>query len=104
MEWNIEKSKKEDCKLIVEFITKVWSETYRGIINDNFLDSFLSSKYLIIGSTSHAKPSPTNNGKHIERIVPKILSIWVFSKKIKPKTTMPHRESINNIFNITLAV
>ncbi|MBR3249631.1 MAG: GNAT family N-acetyltransferase [Clostridia bacterium] len=39
MEWNIEKSKKEDCKLIVEFITKVWSETYRGIINDNFLDS-----------------------------------------------------------------
>lgn len=38
MKWNVEKSKKEDCKKIVEFITKTWNETYKGIINDEFLD------------------------------------------------------------------
>ena len=39
MKWNIEKSKKNDCKALVEFITKTWNETYRGIVNDEFLDS-----------------------------------------------------------------
>lgn len=39
MKWNIEKSKKEDCKAIVKFITKTWNETYKGIVNDEFLDS-----------------------------------------------------------------
>ena len=37
MELKVEKSKKEDCKEITEFITKVWNETYKDIINDNFL-------------------------------------------------------------------
>ena len=39
MKWNIEKSRKEDCKAIAEFITKTWNETYRGIVNDEFLDN-----------------------------------------------------------------
>ena len=39
MKWNIEKSKKDDCKAIVEFITKTWNETYRGIVNNEFLDN-----------------------------------------------------------------
>ena len=39
MKWNIEKSKKEDCKAIAEFVTKTWNETYRGIVNDEFLDN-----------------------------------------------------------------
>ena len=39
MKWNVEKSKKEDCRAIVEFITKTWNQTYRGIVNDEFLDN-----------------------------------------------------------------
>ena len=38
-EWNVEKSKKEDCKAIAEFVTRTWNETYRGIVNDEFLDN-----------------------------------------------------------------
>lgn len=38
MKWNVEKIKKEDCKELAEFITKTWNETYRGIVNDKFLD------------------------------------------------------------------
>ena len=37
MEWNIEKSKKSDCKSITEFITKAWNDTYKGLVNDEFL-------------------------------------------------------------------
>ena len=39
MKWSIKKSEKGDCKAIAEFITKTWNETYRGIINDEFLDN-----------------------------------------------------------------
>lgn len=39
MKWNAEKSKKEDCKAIIEFITKTWNETYKGIVNEEFLDN-----------------------------------------------------------------
>lgn len=39
MKWNVEKSKKEDCKSIAEFVTRTWNETYRGIVNDEFLDN-----------------------------------------------------------------
>ena len=39
MKWNVEKSKKEDCKAIAEFVTRTWNETYRGIVNDEFLDN-----------------------------------------------------------------
>ena len=36
-EWNINRSTVNDCKGIAEFITIVWNETYKGIINDKFL-------------------------------------------------------------------
>lgn len=38
MEGNIEKIKKNDFQALSKFITKAWNETYRGIINDEFLD------------------------------------------------------------------
>ena len=38
MKWNIEKSKINDCKAIAEFVTKTWNETYKGIVNDDFLN------------------------------------------------------------------
>lgn len=44
MEWNIEKSSKSDCKEIAEFITKVWNETYKGIVNDEFLNGLRYSE------------------------------------------------------------
>ena len=39
MKWNVEKSKKEDCKAIAEFVTRTWNETYCVIVNDEFLDN-----------------------------------------------------------------
>ena len=44
MEWNIEKSKKSDCKDIAEFITKAWNESYKGIVNDEFLAGLKDSE------------------------------------------------------------
>ena len=44
MNWNVEKSKKEDCKAIAEFITRTWNETYRGIVNDEFLDNLKNTE------------------------------------------------------------
>lgn len=44
MKWNVEKSKKEDCKEIAEFITRTWNETYRGIVNDEFLDNLKNTE------------------------------------------------------------
>ena len=42
--WNIEKSKKKDCKAIAEFITRTWNETYRGIVDDEFLDNLKNTE------------------------------------------------------------
>ena len=44
MKWNIEKSQKSDCKPITEFITKAWNETYKGIINDEFLEGMKNTE------------------------------------------------------------
>ena len=38
MKYNIEKSQKSDRKAIAEFVTKAWNETYKGIINYEFLE------------------------------------------------------------------
>ena len=38
MKFNIEKVEKKDCLALAKFITKTWNETYRGIVNDEFLD------------------------------------------------------------------
>ncbi|MBE6160227.1 MAG: GNAT family N-acetyltransferase [Lactobacillales bacterium] len=39
MNYVIRKRKKEDCKYIQKIITRCWQDTYRGIINDEYLDS-----------------------------------------------------------------
>lgn len=39
MEHIIRKRKKEDCDCVQKVITKAWQQTYRGIVNDDFLDS-----------------------------------------------------------------
>ena len=44
MRWNVERSKKEDCMAIAEFITITWNETYRGIVNDAFLDDLKNTE------------------------------------------------------------
>jgi len=43
-EWNISKSTINDCKGIAEFITIVWNETYKGIVNDKFLEGLKESE------------------------------------------------------------
>ena len=43
-EWNINKSTINDCKGIAEFITIVWNESYKGIVNDKFLSSLKESE------------------------------------------------------------
>ena len=43
-EWNINKSTINDCKEIAEFITIVWNESYKGIVNDKFLSSLKESE------------------------------------------------------------
>lgn len=39
MKYLIRKRKIDDCKDIAHIITISWRETYRGVINDNFLDN-----------------------------------------------------------------
>ena len=43
-EWNINRSTVNDCKGIAEFITIVWNETYKGIVNDKFLEGLKESE------------------------------------------------------------
>ena len=43
-EWSIDKSTINDCKGIAEFITIVWNETYKGIVNDKFLANLKESE------------------------------------------------------------
>ena len=39
MEYKIRKKEQKDCYDIAHVITVAWQETYRGIVNDDFLDS-----------------------------------------------------------------
>ena len=43
-ELNISKSLINDCKGIAEYITIVWNETYKGIVNDKFLEGLKESE------------------------------------------------------------
>lgn len=40
----IRRRKKEDCKQIAHVVTIAWNETYRGIVNDEFLDNLLNNE------------------------------------------------------------
>jgi len=40
----IRERKLEDCRKIQEIITKSWQDTYRGIINDNYLDELSNNE------------------------------------------------------------
>ncbi len=44
MKWNIRKSNKEDCKTIAHLVTVSWNETYRNIVNDEFLNNMINTE------------------------------------------------------------
>lgn len=39
MDYIIRKIKKSDCFSVARIVTTAWNETYRGIVNDKFLDN-----------------------------------------------------------------
>lgn len=39
MEYLIRRKEQKDCKTIAHVVTVAWQETYRGIVNDEFLDN-----------------------------------------------------------------
>lgn len=39
MDYIIRKMNKNDCFSVAKIVTTAWNETYRGIVNDEFLDN-----------------------------------------------------------------
>lgn len=39
MNYSIRKMKKSDCFSVARIVTTAWNETYRGIVNDDFLEN-----------------------------------------------------------------
>jgi len=82
MNWNVEKSKKEDCKEIVEFITKTWNETYRGIVNEDFLSKLYETEDKRYNNAIN-NFDENNNLQYIVKNDNKIIAYLKLSKKEK---------------------
>lgn len=46
MKCNIRKSNKEDCKTIAHLVTVSWNESYKNIVNDEFLNNMINTENL----------------------------------------------------------
>ena len=58
MDYIIRKMNKNDCFSVAKIVTTAWNETYRGIVNDEFLDNL----YLNEQERANKKGfNPTNN-------------------------------------------
>lgn len=44
MNYLIRKKKKEDCEEVAHIVTIAWNETYKGIVNDDFLNSLYENE------------------------------------------------------------
>lgn len=44
MEYKIRRREQKDCYDIAHIVTVAWQETYRGIVNDEFLDNLLNTE------------------------------------------------------------
>ena len=44
MNYNIRKKTKDDCATIAHVVTVAWNETYRGIVQDEFLDNLYNNE------------------------------------------------------------
>ena len=79
MNYNIRKKTKDDCATIAHVVTVAWNETYRGIVQDEFLDNLYNNEEER-AKNSYNKFNAKDNHQYVLEVDNKVVGLIIVVK------------------------